>query len=265
MASPDQLQLLRLYQKAAPPSFFQELCEEHGYEFRQGVYSVAVVVWLMIWQRLQGDRGLAAAVQYLIHGGAGDLVVDCKRWTDDQVSSATGGYCQARQKLPKLIASQVSEGIVEQLQTEMQEGWKGLQRPVFVIDGSTLQLQHEPELVKAFSRWAQSTWGESLAGDADRGVPRCVQWTSAAAGLGSDVWRYGRERASVGRTGVGKAAGGCGGAGRRQFWDFRLRLCGATEPTANDLAADPGPRAEDLRERVGGRHGPQRSLPSYSM
>src|SRR5229473_5984669 len=150
-SSPDQLQLLRLFQKAAPPSFFQQLCEEHGYEFRRGVYSVAVVVWLMIWQRLQGNRSLATAVQCLIHGGAGDLVVDCKRWTDDQVSGATGGYCQARQKLPKLIASQVSERIVEQLQTEMREGWKGLQRPVFVIDGSTLQLQHEPGLKKAFS------------------------------------------------------------------------------------------------------------------
>jgi len=151
MASPDQRQLLQLFQRAAPPSFFQQLCEEHGYEFRQGVYSLAVVVWLMIWQRLQGNRSLAAAVQCLIHGGAGDLVCDCKRWTQDQVSSATGGYCQARQKLPKLIASQVSERIVEQLRTEMQEGWKGLQRPVFVIDGSTLQLKHEPELVKAFS------------------------------------------------------------------------------------------------------------------
>jgi putative transposase len=151
MASPDQLQLLRLFQKAAPSSFFLQLCEEHGYEFRRGVYSVAVVVWLMIWQRLQGNRSLAAAVQCLLHGGAGDLVGDCKRWTQDQVSGATGGYCQARQKLPKLIASQVSERIVEQLQREMREGWKGLQRPVFVIDGSTLQLKHEPELIKAFS------------------------------------------------------------------------------------------------------------------
>jgi hypothetical protein len=151
MNSPDSFQLLRLFQRVAPASFFRQLCEENGYDFRQGVYSLAVVVWLMIWQRLQGNRSLAAAVQYLIHGGAGDLVGDCKRWTQDQVSGATGGYCQARQKLPKLIASQVSERIVDQLRAEMQEGWQGLQRPVFVIDGSTLQLPHEPELVKAYS------------------------------------------------------------------------------------------------------------------
>jgi putative transposase len=32
----------------------------------------------------------------------------------------------------------------------MQEGWAGLRRPIFVVDGSTLQLQHTPELVQAF-------------------------------------------------------------------------------------------------------------------
>ena len=151
MTSPDVPQILRLFQKAAPASFFQQLCAENEYDFRQGVYNVAVVVWLMIWQRLQGNRSLAAAVQCLIQGGAGDLVGDCKRWSQDQVSGATGGYCQARQRLPTLIARQVSERIVEQLREEMQEGWKGLQRPVFVIDGSSLQLRHEPELVKAYS------------------------------------------------------------------------------------------------------------------
>jgi len=150
MASPDPAQLLRLFQKVAPDSFFQELCEQHHYRFRQGVYTVVVVVWLMIWQRLHGDRSLAAAVQSLLRGGAGDLLSHCKRQREEKISAATGGYCQGRQKLPKLIASQVSDRIVEQLRSEMQEGWPGLKRPIFLVDGSTLQLPHQPELVKAF-------------------------------------------------------------------------------------------------------------------
>src|SRR6267378_1017587 len=99
MNSPDSPQLLQLFQKVAPASFFQQLCDENGYDFRQGIYGPTVVVWLMMWQRLRGNQSLAAAVQYLIQGGAGDLVGDCKRWARDQVSGATGGYCQARQKL----------------------------------------------------------------------------------------------------------------------------------------------------------------------
>jgi hypothetical protein len=129
---------------------FEQLCQQQNYVFRQGVYSVAVVVWLMIWRRLQGNGSLAAAVQFLRRGGAGELLADGKRWQQDEVSVATGGYCQARQKLPTLLARQVSERIVEQLRSEMQEGWGGLQRPVFAIDGSTPQLQHTAALVEAF-------------------------------------------------------------------------------------------------------------------
>ena len=98
--SPNPQQLLRLFEKVAPAEFFDDLCGQHGYGFRQGVYSAMVVVWLMIWQRLEGNRSLAAAVQYLVQGDAGDLQTDCKRWTEEKVSAATGSYCQARQRLP---------------------------------------------------------------------------------------------------------------------------------------------------------------------
>jgi hypothetical protein len=151
MNSPDSLQLMRLFQKAAPAWFFRELSQKHGCRFRDGIYSAPVVVWLMIWQRLQGTRSLSAAVQYLLQGGAKDLVSACKRWTEDKVSASTGRYCQARQKLPKLIAGEVMERMVDRLRAEMQEGWEGLMRPVFVVDGSTLQLQHVAELIEEFS------------------------------------------------------------------------------------------------------------------
>jgi hypothetical protein len=149
--SPDPQQLFRLFERVAPAEFFEDLSEQHGYGLRQGVYGAMVVVWLMIWQRLQGNQSLAAAVQYLVHSGARSLRSDCKRWKQDKVSGTTGSYCQARQRLPKLIVSDVTERVVQQLRAEMQEGWQGLQRPVFVIDGTTLQLPHEPELVKAYS------------------------------------------------------------------------------------------------------------------
>ena len=56
MNSADTFQLLRLFQKVAPAWFFHSLSRKHGYVFREGVYSAAVVIWLMIWQRLQGNR-----------------------------------------------------------------------------------------------------------------------------------------------------------------------------------------------------------------
>ena len=148
MNSPDPVQLLQLFEKVAPAGFFRELCQKHGHSFREAIYSPSVVVWLMMWQRLQGGRNLAAAVQELGWGGAKELISDGKQ--QEEISGATGGYCQARQKLPKLIASAVSDRIVDELRVEMQEGWRGAQRPVFLIDGSTLQLPAQAELRRAF-------------------------------------------------------------------------------------------------------------------
>jgi hypothetical protein len=145
------LDVFHLFQRAVPAWFLHELCGKQGYGFRQGIYNAGVVIWLMIWQRLQGNRSQQAAVQYLLQRGAGEMQIDCKRWNEDRVSSATGSYSTARQRLPGPIVREVTERMVAQLRVEMEEGWEGLQRPVFMVDGTTLQLQHEPELIKAYS------------------------------------------------------------------------------------------------------------------
>ena len=146
--APDPVQLLQLFQKVAPAWFLCQLCQKHGYPWRDDTYTVPVVVWLMMWQRLQTDRTLAGAVQHLFWGGCRELMSEDKR--EAEISSATGGYCVARQRLPIPIASEVSDRIVNELRAEMEEGWPGVQRPVFLIDGSTLQLPSREELRKRF-------------------------------------------------------------------------------------------------------------------
>ena len=56
----------------------------------------------MIWQRLRGNVGMAAAVQYLLQNEAAELQGDCRRWAADRVSAATGGYSQARTNYQRL-------------------------------------------------------------------------------------------------------------------------------------------------------------------
>jgi hypothetical protein len=210
MNSSDSMQAQRLYQRLAPGWFYREVCQKHGYGMRREIYGADVVIWLMIWQRLHGNRSLAAAVQYLVQGQAGGLQIDCKRWTEEKVSAATGSYCQARQRLPRRIVGEVTERMVTGLRAEMQEGWKGLQRPVFVIDGSSLRLQHTRELVEAYSpgrnRHGENHWPGHRCSrkgllildkvgivlrpwSADRRFPRRIQRIGFAAELGADVWR----------------------------------------------------------------------------
>lgn len=144
----DALQLLQLFQKVAPAWFLCQLCQKYGYRWRDDTYTLPVVLWLMIWQRVQTDRNLTAAVQHLLWGGCKELMSEDHQQT--KASAATGGYCVARQRLPKVIASEVTDRMVNELRAEMQEGWPGVQRPVFLIDGSTLQLPSRAELRKRF-------------------------------------------------------------------------------------------------------------------
>lgn len=73
-----------------------------------------------------------------------------ERLREGRVSLATGGYCQGRCKMPRLIANCVCDHILEQLQELMREGTPEVGQSVFLIDGTTVRLPHEKELVRAF-------------------------------------------------------------------------------------------------------------------
>lgn len=142
----------RVLQTTVSVGFIDQLCRRRKVKVRAGIYSLAVVVWLMIYQRLNSKRTLSSAVQFLAH--------EALHWrrrhpgrravAERRISTRTGGYCRARLKMPKLVATDVCDHILEQLQVLMREQLPDVGRPVFVIDGTTLRLQHRPELVKAF-------------------------------------------------------------------------------------------------------------------
>jgi hypothetical protein len=123
------------------------LQQQSGGKVRRGVYCTRVVVWMMILQRLHAAT-LAAVVQMLIEGAARSLLEQCRRVEQWNVSSRTGGYCRARGRLSKLLCREVSEQILQQLRQRLEA--KSGAPPLYVIDGSSLELEHSPELVRAY-------------------------------------------------------------------------------------------------------------------
>jgi hypothetical protein len=109
---------------------------------------------MMIRQRLQANGTLAEAVAQLRAGDYRCLLRRCKRVRvgriSGRISAATGGYCQARQKLSKLGVIAIVDEFFGRLQAVGREGWTGLQRPVFLLDGSTLLLEAEGELPERY-------------------------------------------------------------------------------------------------------------------
>jgi hypothetical protein len=155
MTSPTSIDLVafeQLLQSAVSTPSVDQLCRQHKVKVRQGIYGLVVVMWLMIYQRLNGKGTLCSAVQFLTRQAThwqGWPEVG-KRVREGRISARTGGYCQARLRMPTLVVSSVCDQIFEQLQARMRAQPPDVARPVFVIDGTTLQLLHERELVRAF-------------------------------------------------------------------------------------------------------------------
>jgi hypothetical protein len=140
--------LFELFERAIPPLFFDQLRARLGMP-AQGIYSLAVVVWLMMWQRLDGRGSLAAAVQQVVQGALGDLVPRDKRVVEQRVSSNTGALSRARKRLPTMVVEAVCDEIFTKLM-QSAENCGELRSRLFLVDGSTMRLAHTPALKKAY-------------------------------------------------------------------------------------------------------------------
>jgi putative transposase len=149
MTSPDCNNLLQLYQRTLSAGVLRYLQKNTNLRVRRGIYAAQVVLWLMMVQRLSAAGTLRTAVQLLLQGVAGPLLPNCRRVRRRRISAGTGGYCRARQKLPTLLCRQVMREMLLQLRQIVGSNQPG-QRPAFLLDGSSLELEHCRELVRAY-------------------------------------------------------------------------------------------------------------------
>ena len=150
MATSDLSVLLSLYNQIAPGELFRVLQRNFGITKRDGIYTARVVIWMMILQRLDKRGTLASTVEQLALGKLDPLLSRCKRVRENHVAVSTGGYCQARQNLPKILMHRSVDEILQRLRNRLMESRSPLGCPVYVVDGSCLQLDASTELKNAY-------------------------------------------------------------------------------------------------------------------
>lgn len=153
--------LLNLYTQIAPGALFRLLQRNLSLTRRAGVFTARVVLWMMMTQRLQRRGSLADVVDQLATGAFDGVLSKCKRVRERRISGATGGYCQARQNLPTLLVERTVDEILQRLQNRLGQRSPD-QAPVYVLDGSSLQLEATAELKKLYppapNQRGQSHW-----------------------------------------------------------------------------------------------------------
>lgn len=143
-------------QELLPADFLDQALSESGARRNNGLYTPLVVLWLLIWQRLQGGASMESAVIELIRGLPPTFWPrPCKRIRDwregNQIpSSNTAAYNQARQALPLSIVEKSSDRIFNQLIARLAPPAEEGSPRAFILDGSSLRAPHTPELCEVY-------------------------------------------------------------------------------------------------------------------
>ena len=144
---------LALFQRLLPAEFLCAALYKAGVRENNRVYTTAVVMWLIIWQRLQRNGTLDSAVLELLSGLPASFWTEpCKRLEDPtkeggrKLCSHTGAYNKARQELSLPVVEQSCDHAFEQLVEQS----RGERRSAFMLDGSTVRMPHTDELIEAY-------------------------------------------------------------------------------------------------------------------
>lgn len=118
---------------------------------REGIFSPALTMWLMINGRAKGQRSLMDALDSLVSNEASEVAArsNTRKLRVIPVSMNSGGLSRARERLSLDLVKRVSFEIVEHLLRDLSPTlWHG--RRVFLCDGTIIALTRTKEHVEAF-------------------------------------------------------------------------------------------------------------------
>ena len=111
-------------------------------EHRERIYPPTETLSMFLAQGMAADRSCQAIVnQSAVKRVAGGL---------SRVSTVTGGYCRARQRLPQEMVSSLTRKVGDLVDTQVPDHWRWHGRPVRIVDGTTLTMPDTPENQAAF-------------------------------------------------------------------------------------------------------------------
>ena len=141
----DDRSLLRLFESVLPVARWKAL---EGRAKAQ-IYSLRVVVWMMLLQRLDERGTQQRAVHEIAQGHLERLLPESKRVREGRISQNTGGYARACGRLSMETTAEVCDEVLAELSKRI-EPTAELGRPVMLFDGSSLSVEHSAGLLDAF-------------------------------------------------------------------------------------------------------------------
>jgi hypothetical protein len=178
--------------------FVEVIDQEGGAEFedffmtrsREGLFSPALVMWLMMCQRTQERRSLVGALEELVEGGAEEILGrnrHSKRVKRREISMNNGGLSRARSKLPLPLVITVAELVVQHLTKRHLAKDLRPENKIYIMDGTTIDLCSTPANKKKYLAV------KNMHGEAHHGQLLCLFFHHLYSGIALTP-HYGRCR-----------------------------------------------------------------------
>lgn len=152
-AMPSIQQVLPTFQELLPIRGVRDLMEASGGRFYERLFTPLIVVWCFIFQRLNADHSLDAVVSHVSSGAVDPLDERDRSPVSERIrSESTAAYSKARKRIPLAVLKGVTQHFAQAAEQHLDGGalWRG--HPVVLLDGTTLLLRPEAELVKHYGQ-----------------------------------------------------------------------------------------------------------------
>jgi len=152
-AKPSIPELFPVFKKLLPVRFIRGLVRASQKHFYERLFTPLIMVWGFTYQRLNKDHTCDAAVSYLASGAVDHLDNRHKEPLSRRIKSeSTAAYCKGRRRLPLSVLQGALSYIGRLIQQWLGASGLWLGHPVGLLDGTTLLLRPEPELVQHYGR-----------------------------------------------------------------------------------------------------------------
>lgn len=143
---------LKYYQETISEEFVRSLERASQVSSRSSVYQSSIVIWLMIYQRLSNDKTLTKAVQELREGASRSLLEERAegsiRARARRISSRTGGYAKARERVNLEVVEGVAEELTQSMLTPVQK-----ESNVYILDGSSVSVAFSESTIEEYPQY----------------------------------------------------------------------------------------------------------------
>ena len=150
--TPSIQEIHELFKRFVEEQDIRDVLQQSGKRFYERLYSPLVILWCLVFQRLNAGHSCDEVVAH-VNSGAVDHLNRHRRIPLSQrvKSESTAAFCKARQRLPLAVAQSVARRL-GQVGDEIADQGLWLGHHVALLDGSTIRLNPQTELVEKYGQ-----------------------------------------------------------------------------------------------------------------